>query len=283
MTLAAKELHLTQSGISQQIKSLESALDVVLFDRINRRILPTDKADRLYKYCSRGIIELEQILESLSEIKTRLSGKIKIGFPPVFGKHVLIPLLARFHRLHQDVSFELCMGLASELAPMLLDGRLDFAFMDSFAKDPQLVSKEVAREYLDFVIHKDLFSQYGEMSFDLDYFRQLPFAAYVHGEPIIRSWFQHTFGSVPHGINVIATIIDSSVIAKLVTEGVAVGILPEPLALELKQNNASIQILKAESRAANNIHLCHLAKRTLGLAAGKCLDDISLWLDVATS
>ncbi|MCC6137911.1 MAG: LysR family transcriptional regulator, partial [Bdellovibrionaceae bacterium] len=37
MTQAANELHLTQSGISQHIKSLEDTLDLQLFDRIKQK------------------------------------------------------------------------------------------------------------------------------------------------------------------------------------------------------------------------------------------------------
>lgn len=47
MTIAAEELHLTQSGVSQHIRSLEESLDIRLFDRIKHKLVPTGEARQL--------------------------------------------------------------------------------------------------------------------------------------------------------------------------------------------------------------------------------------------
>ena len=79
MTQAAKQLHLTQSGVSQQIKALEEALDITLFDRINRRIIPTAEAEILYNLCSQRLDELESAISQISTKDSELKGKVKIG------------------------------------------------------------------------------------------------------------------------------------------------------------------------------------------------------------
>ena len=187
MTHAAKELHLTQSGISQQIKSLESALGVVLFDRINRKIIPTSNAELLYKECAKHFEELELVLEQISSEEQSLTGRIKIGFPPVFGDHVLIPLIAEWSKKNPNVQFELRMGLTSEMTQKLLEGKLDFAFISSFTRDPKVASEVVATEYLELCCQKELLDQRRGNPDNPDYFRKLPYVAYVQGEPILRS------------------------------------------------------------------------------------------------
>ena len=44
MTKAAQVLFLTQSGVSQHIKSLEESLEFALFDRLQKKLVPTEKA-----------------------------------------------------------------------------------------------------------------------------------------------------------------------------------------------------------------------------------------------
>ncbi|WP_404424883.1 LysR family transcriptional regulator [Nibricoccus sp. IMCC34717] len=52
-TLAARELHLTQSAVSHAIKSLETELDCRLFDRLGRRVLLTAAGRRLLDHATK--------------------------------------------------------------------------------------------------------------------------------------------------------------------------------------------------------------------------------------
>ena len=47
--LAAKELHLTRSAVSQQLSKLEKELGAKLFERAHRKVRPTNAASRLYE------------------------------------------------------------------------------------------------------------------------------------------------------------------------------------------------------------------------------------------
>lgn len=268
MTLAAKELHLTQSGVSQQIKSLEDNLRVTLFDRMNRKIIPTAHAEILFHECSQKLDELEETLEKISSVKANLTGKVRIGFPPIFGQHVLLPLIAKFHKENLEVTFEMKVGLADEIIDLLEEGELDFAFIDSFAKTPQLVTESVFLEHLDLCCHPDLLPQFGPYEFSFKYFKKLPYIGYLTGEPIIRNWFHTNFDSTPHQLNIVASIMDSNAIARLVIEGVGVGLLPEVLLQQLEQNQG-IHRFKSHHRVANNIALACLDKRTLTPTASR--------------
>jgi hypothetical protein len=97
MTGAAKELFMTQSGISQHVKILEDELSVVLFDRIQQRLVPTSDAHLLYQKIKTTLNLLEQ---SLSEVRgdlknqpTHLMGEVSIGIPPEFGINLVVPKL----------------------------------------------------------------------------------------------------------------------------------------------------------------------------------------------
>jgi DNA-binding transcriptional LysR family regulator len=57
-TLAARELHLTQSAVSHAIKSLEDELEVRLFDRLGRSVKLTPPGTQLLDYAHRILAEM---------------------------------------------------------------------------------------------------------------------------------------------------------------------------------------------------------------------------------
>ena len=271
MTLAAKELHLTQSGVSQQIKSLEETLGITLFDRINRRIVPTAEADILFEECSRRLDDLELTLVNISKRKQEVSGKVSIGFPPIFGSHILVPQIAMFSKIYPSVTFELPIESASEITAHLKEGRLDFAFVDSFSKDPQLKTEEVFCEHLEMFAHRSILERFEPFSFEFNDFRKLPFVAYVEGEPLLRKWFRVNFDMVPQELNTIATVMDCQAVTKMVSEGMAVGLLPEKFHPDLYQNKNIIKLqMEAKAPVRNTIYLSYLVKKKMDRAATEC-------------
>ena len=272
MTQAAKELHLTQSGVSQQVKALEEALQITLFDRINRRIIPTSEAEILYEECSRRLDDLETVLRHISKQENVLRGKIKIGFPPIFGKQTVIPIVSEFSKDYPSVKFDLRSGLPSDLVPNLLKGKLDFAFIDSFVADDNLGQRTVAAESLELVCHQQLLDQYGPYEHEMSFFEKIPYIAYKESESILNSWFQANFNKTLSDPNIRAFVMDSNVAAKLVIDEVGAAILPQDLAKKLVSKDPEIKILASQTKVSNNITLVHLKKRTMGPAAQKCYD-----------
>lgn len=272
MTQAAKELHLTQSGVSQQIKALEETLGVVLFDRVNRKIVPTHESDILYRECSQRLDDLEHTLERITKQKRDVAGHIRIGFPPAFGNFVLLPVIARFARDNPLVTFDFREGFVAEIVHLLMDGKLDCAFVDSFATDSHVTAEVVASEALELYCHKDVLAHFGEYDATPSFIKQLPFIEYVEGEPILRAWFQHNFGYAPHDFHVTAHVMNPSCVARLVLEGLGAGILPKALISHLGPERDSIQPLPGTKALQNRISLASLTSRTHSPVVVKCMN-----------
>lgn len=92
VTLAAKELHVTHSAISQQIKMLEEMVGVKLFIR-NGRGVQLNEEGRLYALQVREALNHIADATRLVQVKPRKQ-ELTLAMVPSFGCHWLLPRLA---------------------------------------------------------------------------------------------------------------------------------------------------------------------------------------------
>ncbi len=152
---AARELHVTQSAVSQHLQKLEAEIDAPLFTRVGRRLVPTRAGERLFGVVSPFVGELETTLENLDKERERPFGLLRIGAPVEFGTGILPGLLASFRDKHKDVRFHLELGHPEALLPLLESGQIDFAFADIFLKKGEF-SREYAHLSVDPVMTEEL-------------------------------------------------------------------------------------------------------------------------------
>lgn len=101
-SLAAHELHVTHSAVSQQIRSLEDTLGIGLFERQGRRMLLTKEGVLLFKRIQPA---LQQIGRAMSEagVSTRAPA-ITVTTLQSFANRWLLPRLARFQKMQPHVA-----------------------------------------------------------------------------------------------------------------------------------------------------------------------------------
>lgn len=92
---AAAELHVTPAAISQRVRSLESLLDVRLFERLTRKVLLTEDGSALAAKVDEA---LRIIAKGVADLDRRRSGRaLTISTTTTFAEQCLLPLLARFN------------------------------------------------------------------------------------------------------------------------------------------------------------------------------------------
>lgn len=90
-TLAAEELHLSQSAVSQQIKQLEERLGFSLFTRLTRRLELNEAGRRLYETVRRSLLEIDRTVEDLRD--GTMTGSVTLSVGSSFAANWLIPRL----------------------------------------------------------------------------------------------------------------------------------------------------------------------------------------------
>lgn len=104
---AARELGLTRAAVSRRVAAIEAAVGLALFARSTRSLSLTEAGRRLHARARAVLEAAEGARLALRSERDMLSGTLRISAAPVFGVHVLAPLLARFQSLHPALRYEL--------------------------------------------------------------------------------------------------------------------------------------------------------------------------------
>lgn len=265
MTKAAEELHLTQSGVSQHVKALEDALAVPLFDRLPQKLIPTEEAHRLYEGCTRGLAELER---ALWQVTTReLEGTVTLGSPPEFAYNLLLPLLAEFVAGNPRVRFRLAIGLAPEMVTSLVDGAVDFAFLDEYPTPARLTTQRVYGEAIVMCASPSLLKRHGPAAHKPEFYARLPYVSYLDDSEMLHRWFRHHLGIKRPELDIRAALTDCQSVARAIAAGLGAGVLPDHL-LDRLPAAQKIQRLPGTGKPLiNAITLARLEARTPSPAA----------------
>ena len=151
-TKDARELFLTQPAVSQQIKALEYAYGVKLFDRQGKTIQLTHQGEILFSKITSLLNELrdiEKIFEDMSELDI---GRIDIASTAVFSTYFLPRIMGGFNKNYPGIELELHTGNSHKVITKLLEGGTDFGFGGVVKSEPDIQFSLIHREPYIFVV-----------------------------------------------------------------------------------------------------------------------------------
>lgn len=102
-TKAARELHITQPAITNNIRELENSLGISLFNRNHGGISLTEAGKIVLEYTERAIDQYKKMEYEIGRLKKSFSGKLKIGASTTIEQYVLPVLLSRFNKKYPDI------------------------------------------------------------------------------------------------------------------------------------------------------------------------------------
>ena len=106
-TRAAVKLGVSQSALSQTVRSLEERLGIRLLTRTTRRVSPTPAGERLLHTAGPRFEEIQAELSALSEMRDKPAGTIRITAGEHAAISVLAPALDKFLPENPDVNVEI--------------------------------------------------------------------------------------------------------------------------------------------------------------------------------
>lgn len=136
VSLAARELSISQSAASTALKELEQRYDLPLFDRLGKRLKLNEQGQALRPRAEAFIAEareLEQVLKSRSTV-----GDLKVGATLTIGNYLAVGIMAGFMNEHPNANVQLTVENTAAIAARVRNFELDLGLIEGELKDTHL-------------------------------------------------------------------------------------------------------------------------------------------------
>ena len=135
-TRAAELLHISQSGLSASIRSLEIELGTSLFIRSTRRVELTAAGQALLTDALRTLASAAAAQNAVAAVRGLMRGRLTVGAEPCLGSVDLPAELARFRTANQGVEVRLRQVGSEELTEGVAAGTTDVALVVMAGEPP---------------------------------------------------------------------------------------------------------------------------------------------------
>lgn len=146
ITLASNSLHLAQPSVSLAIRELEEYYHIRLFDRLSRRIYPTENGHRFYEYAL-------HIVSLFSEMENKIpawdaNAPLHIGSSITLGTCLLPSLVKAYQEQHPEIKIYVTVKNTGTIEQAVVDNQLDFALVEGTVTHPEVISEVFSADTL---------------------------------------------------------------------------------------------------------------------------------------
>ena len=221
-TRAAALSHLSQPAFSALIRTLETQLDVRLFDRDTRKVSLTAEGALFLEGARRLLHDFETALVDLGEHAARRRGRVALAALPALAAGWLPDVLAAFHARHPGIALDVADALSEDCVDRVRSGRADFALAAVRASAPELRTDLFCADRFHLVCRKDHPLAR----------RRRPTLADLQGQPFVHqartsSVRQHIEAAAwPAQMNGVMELEQLSTVAGMVRAGLGITVVP---------------------------------------------------------
>jgi LysR family hydrogen peroxide-inducible transcriptional activator len=145
-TKAAEQCHISQPTLSNQIKKLEEYLNVVLFERMNKKVMLTVEGAHIVESAKKILAEVNTIKHIAKCAQNPMSGDFRLGAFPTIASFIFPTLVTMLNQALPDLRLILVEDKTASLLEKLEKGHLDAAIIALPVNDGQMVSKKLFEE-----------------------------------------------------------------------------------------------------------------------------------------
>ena len=217
---------LSQPTVSEHIRYLETFLDVQLFDRLGRQVVPTRAGEILYGYARRMLNLRQEAIRALELFRGKMSGELELGGSTIPGQYILPCLIGKFKQSFAAIKIKLVIADTMHVTNMVLEGSLELGVVGARIKNSKLEYHRLFGDELVLTISaRHRWAK--RSSINLDELEDAPFIMREQGSGtrIMMLRLLEQAGFDPQRLNVVAEMGSTDAIRQAIKAEVGVSIL----------------------------------------------------------
>jgi DNA-binding transcriptional LysR family regulator len=238
ITQTAEQLNFTQPTVSAQINTLEKHFNVLLFERVRKKLFITEAGRDMVVYAEKMLDLYNQIQETMNSHVID-NNRIIIASSTQLINYLLPDILRKFHEDNPNnyVSIEICRNTKT-VERGLLDNNFDIGIVHDQIVSDHLKYTEILQEELIWVGHHELIKNY-----QIDHFSDYPIIQFRFGSDMRRKVEEAIKG---HKYLPMIEYSDAEAILRAVADRLGVALLPRIMVQSFLDQGIFVQLAHTE-------------------------------------
>jgi len=277
LTEAARELHVTQPGLTARLQRLEAELGAELLVRLPRGVRLTEAGRALLPYAERALESLDQGTAAVRDLVRGTGGRIEIGAAPAVSTYVLPRALQRFASEHPAVALGVRTGHSEELLSLVLAEQVQIAIVRT-PRHPEIESTPLYEDEVVLATHP-AHAFAGDHAVRVEQLGDQPLILFDPSSSYheLTSAMYRAAGVAPRGVMVLDSIDAAK---RMVQLGLGIALLPRS-ALREELDDGSLAAITVVSTAPVRRQIVAIRRRDSGdlspslAALVRCVQDVA--------
>lgn len=145
---AAEILFISQPAVSRLLSDFEESVEVPLFERHKKRLVPTPEAKILYEEVEKSFVSIEKLSRTAEELKSFHRGTLRIVSMPTLAQGFLPQVVHTFMQDHKGVAVTLQVRSSQQVADWISTQHYDVGITAINVSDPAIEVQTLCRSEL---------------------------------------------------------------------------------------------------------------------------------------
>jgi len=270
---AGKSLYLSQPTISAHVASLEQELEVQLFDRIGRSVVPTKAGEVLYEHAKKIFEASELAISELRKLQDRITGKLDLGGSTIPANYIMPEILAKFWKKYPEVIMDLRIGDSEDIVTQVRDNGLMLGVVGAVFESPDLHYQKIASDSLVLAMTPSLYEKHRHQTVE-DLLRSLPWVMREEGSGtrVAMAESLAKFGIDIHSLRTVIMVRNAGAMSRCLSAGMGASITSAITIHDELETGSLMAVDLPGLQLERSFHVVFNKKRSLFPAAIKLID-----------